>query len=82
MQKHERLCLEAAQDEARKLSGDLTVSVEFGTSSKPKARMILRLGAAERYRFIPCSPRNRTDTIDHMRQWVRREARELLCRRS
>lgn len=78
MQKHERLALEAAQDEAHKLSGDLTVCFTNHHGVKAKGKLTMRGPGGVRYRTVPCSPGRPDDLPAHIRQWVRREGKEII----
>lgn len=78
MQKHERIALEAAQIEARKLSGNLTVSFSTHRGTKAHGKLTMRGPGGERFRSVPCSPGRQDDLPAHIRQWVRREGRKII----
>lgn len=71
MQKHERLIVQVAQEEAAKFG----LSVRFEHGGKVKGQLHLeRDGHHVADRPVAATPRNADDYLRWIRQWVRRKA--------
>lgn len=73
MQKHERIALDAAREEAAKAGW----GVDMDHPKGPKRRLILHTPAGDRYKFVSTSPRDKDAERGFTIRWVRQIIREL-----